>query len=102
LSSFAGEYDTASEASMPNNIAPRPNGAVTNTSKMESVIGPGVVFEGNFTGEGDIRIAGQIKGDVRLKGNLILAAGARITGDVSAYSVRLAVNWKAISRRPAM
>lgn len=25
-SSFAGEYDTASEAPMPNNIAPRPNG----------------------------------------------------------------------------
>ena len=89
-SSFAGEYDTAIEPPQPNNIAPRPNGAVAKTSEMESVIGPGAVFEGILTGAGDIRIAGQIKGDVRLEGNLTLAAGARITGGVSANSVTIA------------
>jgi cytoskeletal protein CcmA (bactofilin family) len=73
-----------------NNFAPRPNGAVANTSAKESVIGPGLVFEGSLTGAGDIRVAGQIKGDVRLDGSLTLDAGARITGGVSANSVTIA------------
>ena len=88
-SSFAGEYDTVSETVTPANIAPRPIGPLTNTTKIESVIGPGVVFEGDFSGDGDIRIAGKIKGDLRLKGNLILDAGARITGGVSADNVTI-------------
>jgi cytoskeletal protein CcmA (bactofilin family) len=88
-SSFAGEFDTVGEAPAAAPTAPRPNDLLPNTGKLESVIGPGVAFEGNFTGEGDIRIAGQIQGDVRLKGNVLLDAGARITGEVCANSVTI-------------
>jgi cytoskeletal protein CcmA (bactofilin family) len=56
---------------------------------MESVLGPGVVFEGNFTGDGDMRVAGQIHGDVRLKGSLTLDPGAHIVGAINASSVTL-------------
>jgi cytoskeletal protein CcmA (bactofilin family) len=88
-SSFAGEYDTVIETPAPGNITARPNGPSPSTHNIESLIGPGVVFEGNVSGEGDMRIAGQIRGEVRLKGNLTLAAGARITGGVSANTVTI-------------
>jgi cytoskeletal protein CcmA (bactofilin family) len=86
-SSRAGEYDTAIEAPAPVCTLPQPKSHAPSTTPIESVIGPGVVCAGNLTGEGDLRLAGQIKGDVRLQGTLTLAAGARITGSVIANSV---------------
>jgi cytoskeletal protein CcmA (bactofilin family) len=88
-SSFAGEFDTAVEAPVTNNAAPGPNRIAANTSKVESVIGPGIVFEGNLGGHGDLRIGGQVNGDISLKGDLTLSGGARISGSVSANSVTI-------------
>jgi cytoskeletal protein CcmA (bactofilin family) len=88
-SSFAGEYDTVNAALPPINALPRANVPPTNANRMESVIGPGVVFEGNFTGDGDMRVAGRIQGDLRLKDNLTLDPGAHIVGTVNANSVTI-------------
>lgn len=53
----------------------------------ESVIGLGLAIEGKIEGEGDVRIAGNFKGDVRVKGNLIVEAGAHISAEISADTV---------------
>ncbi|MBI1993508.1 MAG: polymer-forming cytoskeletal protein [Deltaproteobacteria bacterium] len=53
----------------------------------ESVIGVGLAIEGKIEGEGDVRIAGNFKGDVRVKGNLIVEAGAHISAEISADTV---------------
>jgi len=87
--SFAGQYETAVEALAPMERPERSNGPSEHIDKKESRIGPGIVIEGTVEGNGDIRIAGSIKGDVRLKGNLSIESGGRIVGAVSADSVTL-------------
>jgi cytoskeletal protein CcmA (bactofilin family) len=87
--SFAGQYDTAVEVLAPADRAPRPDGPLANINKRESVIGPGVVIEGTISGNGDIRVAGNIKGDVGLKGSLTIDAGGQIVGAVNADHITL-------------
>ena len=87
--SFAGEYETAVEAASPTDrIEPAINTSAR-TDKQQSIIGAGVVIEGKVGGDGDIRIAGSVKGDVQVKGNLLVEAGARIVGAVGADSIAL-------------
>ena len=86
---FAGQYDTVVELPAPVTSSPRPNDSLVKTTKQESVIGPGVVIEGKIDGDGDIRIGGFVKGDVRVKGCLTLDPGGRILGAVNANEVTL-------------
>jgi cytoskeletal protein CcmA (bactofilin family) len=58
-------------------------------ARKESVIGAGLTIEGKIEGEGDVRLAGSFKGDVRVKGNLIIDQGAHVSGEVSAETVTL-------------
>ena len=60
------------------------------SGKIESVIGPGISFQGNFNGAGGIRIEGTFDGDIRVKGPVVVADGAKVTGDIQAYAVTVA------------
>lgn len=53
----------------------------------ESVISAGLTIEGTITGNGDVRIAGQFKGDVNVQGSLTIEAGAKLVGGVRASNV---------------
>ncbi len=53
----------------------------------ESVISAGLSIEGTITGNGDVRIAGQFKGDVNVQGSLTIEAGAKVVGGVRASNV---------------
>ena len=53
----------------------------------ESVISAGLSIEGTITGNGDVRIAGQFKGDVNVQGSLTIEAGAKLVGGVRASNV---------------
>jgi len=86
---FVGQYDTGVELPALAGSPPRPNGSLVQTNKQESVIGPGVVIEGKIDGDGEIRIGGCVKGDVRVKGSLTLDPGGRILGTVNADEVTL-------------
>ena len=86
---YAGQYDTEVQLPAPADSAPRPNGSILQTNKPESVIGPGVAIEGKIDADGDIRIGGCVKGDVRVKGSLTLDPGGRILGAVNADEVTL-------------
>jgi cytoskeletal protein CcmA (bactofilin family) len=56
-------------------------------STKESVISAGLIIEGKIEGSGHVRIAGEFKGDVNVRGNLTIEAGAHLTGGVKADTV---------------
>jgi len=45
-------------------------------------LGPGTLIEGSISAETDIRIDGEIKGNLTCKGKLILGEHGKITGDI--------------------
>ena len=53
----------------------------------ESLIASGLAIEGKISGTGNVRIAGQFKGDVNVEGNLGIEPGAKHHGEVRAGSV---------------
>ncbi len=55
-----------------------------------SIIGAGVSITGNIEDAGDIRIDGQITGDISSGGNLILGETGVIKGNVNAKSADIA------------
>lgn len=55
----------------------------------ESLIGVGFTVEGKIEGEGDVRIAGHFKGDVQVKGNLVIEIGGLVAGEIKADTVTL-------------
>ena len=69
--------------------APRPaaNTLRTDAPLKESVISAGLSIEGKIEGAGNVRIAGDFKGDVSVQGNLTIEPGAHLTGGVKADTV---------------
>jgi cytoskeletal protein CcmA (bactofilin family) len=57
---------------------------------VETIIGPGVKLEGNFVGDGNIIIKGEIKGSVETKDDLRIEQGAKVEADIKAKNVFLA------------
>lgn len=55
----------------------------------ESLIAEEITIEGKIEGSGHVRIAGRFKGDVNVKGNLAIEAGATVTGGVRASTVTI-------------
>jgi cytoskeletal protein CcmA (bactofilin family) len=56
----------------------------------ESLIAANLFIEGKIQGSGDVRVAGQFKGDVDVQGDLTIEVGARVTGAVRASKVVIA------------
>ena len=52
-----------------------------------TIIGKGAVCEGDFSAEGSVRIDGEVNGDVRVTGTLIVGAAGSVRGNVEAQSV---------------
>lgn len=74
------------------NAAPRSQDrpSVQQHPAKESLIAASLVFEGKIQGSGDIRIAGQFKGDIDVQGDLTIETGAKLTGSVRASKVVIA------------
>ena len=77
--------------------APEPAPAVDTTrraapraSGTESVIAAELAIEGKIVGGGDVRIAGRFKGDVNVRGDLMIERGAKVAGSVRADKVAIA------------
>jgi cytoskeletal protein CcmA (bactofilin family) len=53
----------------------------------ESIVAAGLTIEGKIEGSGNVRVAGRFKGNVNVKGELIIEPGASIDGEVKADTV---------------
>lgn len=80
--------EPTSVAPIPQRTEPqKPERAASNNR--ESVFGSGVTIEGKIEGDSNLRIAGQFKGDINIKGDLSIEKGARISAKISAASVTI-------------
>ena len=70
----------------PARSAPAARSAPVGEAK-ESVLAAGLTIEGKIEGSGNVRVAGNFKGDIHVQGNLTIEQGARITGSVRANTV---------------
>lgn len=70
----------------PARSAPAPRSAPAGEAK-ESVLAAGLTIEGKIEGTGNVRVAGNFKGDIQVQGNLTIEQGAKITGSVRANTV---------------
>ena len=52
-----------------------------------SILGRGARVRGRIAGDGDLRVEGQVEGDVSVSGELTIDEGGSITGDVDAAAV---------------
>ena len=57
------------------------------SNKIESVLGPGIQFQGTLSGAGGVRIEGSFEGTITIKGPLVVADGAKVTANVQASAV---------------
>jgi cytoskeletal protein CcmA (bactofilin family) len=55
----------------------------------ESVLGLGVTIEGKIEGSCDVRIAGNFKGEIQIKGNLHIQKGAHLTAKINAETITI-------------
>ena len=60
---------------------------MTNPKGSESILAAGLTIEGKIEGNGNIRVSGRFKGNVNVKGELIIEPGASIDGEVKADTV---------------
>lgn len=49
-----------------------------------NVLGEGTLIEGNLSSSGDLRIDGEIQGDVKTQGKCVLGASGKILGNIEA------------------
>jgi cytoskeletal protein CcmA (bactofilin family) len=61
--------------------------ATTAPKGSESILAAGLTIEGKIEGNGNIRVAGRFKGNVNVKGELLIEPGAAIDGEVRADTV---------------
>jgi cytoskeletal protein CcmA (bactofilin family) len=61
----------------------------TDVKQAETVIGASVKVKGNFHGDGNIIIKGEVEGNVKTKNFLLISNSAKVTADVSAKDARI-------------
>lgn len=59
----------------------------TKTLRINSILGPGTVLDGNFTAKETTRIEGTVNGDVTSEGTVILGEKGKIKGEVKAKNL---------------
>lgn len=56
----------------------------------ETIIGTGVVVQGNVESQSDIIIDGTLKGDIKAGGNVVIGVNAYIAGDIVGVNISVA------------
>ena len=84
-------FDAPAKPQLAPSPAPAPVARATaGQPPKESLIADDVTIEGKIEGGGSVRLAGKFKGDVNVQGDLIIDAGAKLTGSVRADKVTIA------------
>jgi cytoskeletal protein CcmA (bactofilin family) len=58
---------------------PAPSLQPAPTERVTSVLGPGIVWKGDLSGSGGVRIEGAFEGEIALRGLLVIGATGRVT-----------------------
>jgi cytoskeletal protein CcmA (bactofilin family) len=69
--------------------ATRGNPSSSAVARDESVVGRGARVRGRVSGDGSLRVEGQVEGEIAVSGDLSIDEGAVITGDVEAHAVTI-------------
>jgi cytoskeletal protein CcmA (bactofilin family) len=59
--------------------APTPAVQPAPAERVTSVLGPGIIWKGNLSGSGGVRIEGTFEGEIALRGLLVVGATGRVT-----------------------
>ncbi len=54
------------------------------------IIRKGLVVRGEFSGEGDLQVGGQLEGRIELTGTVVILEGAKVQADISATEITVA------------
>ncbi|MEK7570143.1 MAG: polymer-forming cytoskeletal protein [Patescibacteria group bacterium] len=65
-------------------------GDAASTKQGDTVIGGAVKVEGNFVGEGNVIVEGQLQGTLKTKHNVTIGVSAKVKANVEAVDVLLA------------
>ncbi len=60
-----------------------------NSAEEVSILSSGVKVEGKLISEGNVRIDGQVMGDVIVKGNLTLGESSNVKGEIKAKNITI-------------
>lgn len=52
-----------------------------------SVMGAGLAFRGEVSGEGDFHVAGKFEGDINVTGRVLVANGAQVDANINALAI---------------
>lgn len=63
-----------------------------NSAEEVSILSSGVKIEGKLYSEGNVRVDGQITGELRVNGNLTLGDSSEIKGNIKAKNITLSGN----------
>jgi cytoskeletal protein CcmA (bactofilin family) len=61
------------------NTQPAPPPTVQTVERITSVLGAGVIWQGNITGSGGVRVEGTFEGQIALKGMLVVGETGKVT-----------------------
>lgn len=70
--------------------APRPPRLTRNEASREvhgSVMGAGLSFRGEVSGDGDFHVAGKFEGDINVTGRVMVADGAQVDANINALAI---------------
>jgi cytoskeletal protein CcmA (bactofilin family) len=59
--------------------SPQPSAPPAHIERVTSVLGPGIIWKGNLSGSGGVRIEGAFEGEIALHGLLVVGATGRVT-----------------------
>jgi cytoskeletal protein CcmA (bactofilin family) len=54
-----------------------------------SVMGAGLSFRGEVSGDGDLHVAGKFEGDINVTGRVLVADGAQVDANINALSIEI-------------
>jgi cytoskeletal protein CcmA (bactofilin family) len=60
------------------------------SAKVQSVLGPGIHYQGTLKGLGGVRIEGAFDGTIALNGPLVIGEGAKVSAEIQASAVSVA------------
>ena len=83
----AAPTPAAKPSAVPSAAEPQRRAAQAPHDAKESLIASDVTIEGKIEGTGHVRIAGRLKGDVNVEGNVTIEPGAHVAGQVGAATV---------------